>query len=128
MDAVVAPLLVRVHDGFGVGPGAVPVAVRLELRAEVGVVVDLAVEDDLHRAVLVAERLRAGGKIDDAEPPVSERGMAVGPGAGAIRSAVREDVAHRGQPGEVRRLQPFSGHQAGNSAHACGAPSGRCRR
>ena len=48
----------------------------LELGAQVRVVVDLAVEDDLDRAVFVAERLRSRREVDDAQPPVPERGDA----------------------------------------------------
>ena len=77
LDAVVAPLLVGVDDRFGVGARAVAVAGRFELRPDVGVVVDLAVEDDPDRAVFVRQRLLAGGQIDDAQAAVAERGLVV---------------------------------------------------
>ena len=35
-------------------------------------VVDLAVEDDADRAVLVEQRLLPGGEVDDREPPVRQ--------------------------------------------------------
>ena len=74
VHAVVAPLLVRVDDRLGVAARVIAMARRFELRAQVRVVVDLAVEDDLDRAVLVAERLRSRREIDDAQPAVPERG------------------------------------------------------
>ena len=58
VEAVDPPLLERVDDHLGVGVvGAEAMAGRLELGAELGVVVDLAVEDEPHRAVLVRHRL-----------------------------------------------------------------------
>ena len=44
----------------------------LEQPANLRVVVNLAVEHDLHLAVFVAKRLLSGAQIDDAQPPVSE--------------------------------------------------------
>ena len=45
----------------------------VELRAQLAIVVDLAVEDHPDRAVLVADRLMAAGEIDDAQPAHAER-------------------------------------------------------
>src|SRR4030095_16055240 len=59
VDHALAFLLVEMEDGLGVAAGAVAVAARFESRPERGVVVDLAVEDDPDRAVLVAHRLPA---------------------------------------------------------------------
>ena len=52
LDAGVAPLLVGVDDRLGVGARAVAVAGGFELGPDVGVVVDLAVEDDPDRCRL----------------------------------------------------------------------------
>ena len=65
-----------------------------ELRPDVGVVVDLAVEDDPDRAVFVDERLMAGRQIDDAQPAVAERRLIVHEQPGIVRPAMRDDVAH----------------------------------
>src|SRR6185436_20827580 len=66
IDEAHAPLLVSVHDDFGIRVGAESVTERGELRAYLGKVVDLAVEDDLHGAVFVGEGLIARRKVDDA--------------------------------------------------------------
>ena len=66
-DAGVAPFLVGMDDRFGVAARPVAMTVRFEHRPDLRVVVDLAVEDDLHGAVLVAQRLVAGREIDDAQ-------------------------------------------------------------
>ena len=56
------PLLVGVDDRLGVGVRAEPVPGALELAAQLGVVVDLAVLDDGARAVLVRDRLVAAAR------------------------------------------------------------------
>ena len=68
----------------------------------VGVVVDLAVEHDLQRAVFVGHRLvRHRRQIDDRQPAVAEADAAVGghPEPAAIGAAVDHRVAH---PPDVR--------------------------
>jgi len=66
-------LLVEMNDDFAVRVGAEPVALALQFPAEFRVVVDLAVEDEPHGAVLVGQGLPARlGEVDDGEPPVAE--------------------------------------------------------
>ena len=106
VEAVDAPLLVRVDDHLGVGVvGAEAMAAEpLELRPQLGVVVDLAVEDELDRPVLVRHRLvGAVREVDDREPARAEADAPVGgdPGARAVGAAMGERVAH---PRDVRLL------------------------
>jgi hypothetical protein len=86
------------EDHLGVGMAAEGVALRLEFLAELAVVVDLAVEDELYRAVerlhgLVAERR----EIDDRETrvPESHRGAVVEERPGVVGAAMadRPDAA-----------------------------------
>jgi hypothetical protein len=56
---------------FGVRLGAERMA-RLEILAQFAIVVDLAVQDDLHRAVLVADRLVPGVEVDDRKAPKAQ--------------------------------------------------------
>ena len=49
------------------------VAARLEIAAQLAMVVDLAVEDDPDRAVFVGHRLVAAGAIDDRQTAMAER-------------------------------------------------------
>ena len=62
---------------------------RSQALAQLAVVVDLAVEDDRDRAVLVEDRLVAGGEVDDAQALDPEadarrrRGVRASPGRGA---------------------------------------------
>ena len=74
LDAVVAPLLVGVDDRLGVASACGSGGPRASSsRPDVGVVVDLAVEDDPDRCRPRSKRLLAGGEIDDAQAPVAER-------------------------------------------------------
>ena len=71
-DAGFAPGLPGVDDDFGVGVGAEDMAERLEFGHQLLEVVDFAVEHDDHAAVLVEQRLLAGGQVDDRQPPMSK--------------------------------------------------------
>ena len=72
LDARRAPRFPRVHDDLGVAARAEHVAERLQFGHQRPVVVDLAVVDDDHTAVLVEERLLAGREIDDGQAPMAE--------------------------------------------------------
>ena len=66
----------------------------LQIAADVGVVVDLAIEDDPDGTVFVRRRLLTGAQIDDAEAAMSECGVGVKVQAGLVRAAVDEDLSH----------------------------------
>ena len=72
-----------------------------ELRAQLPVVVDLAVEDHANRAVFVADRLVAAGKVDDAQPAHAERRAVADEHALVVWAAVTDDVTH--PPQAMRR-------------------------
>ena len=117
IDRAVAPLLVRVHDHLGVRVRAEPVAVRLELGADLGEVVDLAVEDDPDRAVLVRQRLIAGRKVDDAETTVAEADALADVEPVGVGAAVRDDARHRGEAFTIDRICRVEIEFAGDAAH-----------
>ena len=98
-----APLLEGVHDGLGVAAGAEPVAPGLQLAAQIGVIVDLAVVDQLDGAVLVGHRLVAAGGIHDAQPGHAQRQRALDPIALLVGASVPERPAHRFENGPRRR-------------------------
>src|SRR5262249_39909486 len=95
LDAGVSPLAVRGEDHLGVGRAAEAVALRLELRAKLAVVVDLAVVDELETPVLACERLVARRRgVDDREPAKAERRARVRVEAAAVGAAMREGGRH----------------------------------
>ena len=75
----------------------------LELGAQLGVVVDLAVLDDDDAAVLARDRLVAALEVDDRQPPRGQPGLAVDHLAPAVGPAVPQRRAHRAQHGSGRR-------------------------
>ena len=94
-EAVLALFLVEVEDDLDVGARAEGVALRDELAAEVGAVVDFAVADEEDVALLVRDGLVSVGYAVDAEAPLPEGDDVVGVEAGVIRPPVRHDVRHR---------------------------------
>ena len=104
LDEAVAPLAVAVEQHLGVGVvGDEFAAARLQLRAEFGVVVDLAVEDDAELAVARPHRLRAAGEIDDREAAMAEEDARafIRPMPVCIRPAMRDGGGHPPQHAEV---------------------------
>ena len=92
-----------------------------ELGAQLGVVVDLAVEDEPERAVLVRHRLhRRRREVDDREPAIPEPDASVRgePGRGAVGPAVDHRLAHAGDELAVDRgCGRVEAEDAGDAAH-----------
>ena len=65
-----------------------------ELLAQAKVVVNLAVEDNPDRAVLVADGLMAGCEVHDAQPAHADADMSIKIEALVIRTPVSHDAAH----------------------------------
>ena len=87
-------VLVQVGQDLGVAVGAQLVAAVHHQVAELGVVVDLAVVDDDHRAVLVGHRLRAAGHVLDGQPPVAEVDAVAAVETLTVGPAVGDRVGH----------------------------------
>src|SRR5437667_8574602 len=62
-----SPLVVGVNDSFSIAVGIELVAELFELLAQLAIVVDLAVENNPCRAVLIMNRLLSVGEIDNRE-------------------------------------------------------------
>ena len=117
-------LLVEVDEHLGVGVRrAEAMAGRLELRPQLGVVVDLAVLDDDDPPVLVGDRLVAALEVDDREPPRGQPGLAEHHLARAVGPAVHERVAHGAQQRGIDG-PPVSADDAADPAHPYGTSRG----
>ena len=88
--------------GVALGPESMPPA--FELAAQLLIVVDLAVEDDLDRAILVADGLIAAVQVDDREPPMDQPdpGSDQNPSASGPRWAIASPIAFN-RPGSTGR-------------------------
>ena len=132
-DAPRALVLVEVHDDLGVAAGGERMARADEPPAQLRVVVDLPVEHDRDRAVLVEDRLVSGLKVDHPQPLDPETGAFAQVGAARVRTTVLEFCAHVLDQRRVDRapvchdLAHDPAHQAATSAPAAesSAPS-RC--
>src|SRR6185295_11799045 len=93
-EVVRAVLLVEVEVHLGVARRAEAVSLALEDYAQLTMVVDLAVLDDMNRAVLVRDRLVAAGEVDDGQAARGQCDGAVDDVALAVRAPVAERVVH----------------------------------
>ena len=85
------------------------------VRAQLAVIVDLAVADQRRRAG--EQRLVAGDQVDDRQPVVHQRDAADDGVAGAVRAAVVQAVDQLRQRGGVGRRRAARQDQPGNAAH-----------
>src|SRR6185369_9671570 len=95
----------------------VAVAPRLQAGPEGRVVVDLAVEHDPDRAVLVGHGLVPAGHVHDGQPPVAQRHRAVHEQALPVGTTVAQDVAHPLEAGLVHPLPEIPRRDPGDAAH-----------
>jgi len=116
-DRVLAPLLIGVHDDFGVAVGSEPMTALLQLDAQRREVVDFPVEADPHGAVLIRQRLRPGRQIDDAQAPVPESDAGADKEALTIRAAVRDRASHPLERRAVDGIAWVAMQLPGNAAH-----------
>src|SRR5205823_123574 len=94
LDQPVALLLVEVDEDLRVAVRAEVMAPGLEAGAEFLEVVDLAVEDDLDGAVLVAQRLGPPFQVDDRQSAVDEADAGLLPEPLAVGTAVGDGGSH----------------------------------
>ncbi len=90
---------------------------RSQRGAQFGVVVDLAVEDDDDRTVLVVHRLLAAADVDDREPPVAKPHARLGVEAVAIRAAMADRRRHPAQGRLVHGPRGIHVEQTRKPAH-----------
>src|SRR5215211_2210324 len=104
VDAAVPELLVEVDDHLGVGSGREAMSQRLQLPAELAVVVDLAVLNHDDALVLVEDRLVAGLEVDDRQALDTEPHSVFAEGPAGVGTAVLDHLAH---PLEERAVHPW---------------------
>jgi hypothetical protein len=68
MQRVIAPLLVTVHDHFGITLSSESMPELFQLGAQFPEIVDFAVKDDDNRPVFVADGLLSAGNVDNRKP------------------------------------------------------------
>jgi hypothetical protein len=112
-----AEVLVAVDQDLGVGGAAEDVTLGGQQGAQRSMIVDLAVVDDLHLAVLVGHGLAAlRAEIDDRQPPHSDADAVLRERAPRIGPAVRQRRRH-GDDLLVADGGTIPADNAGNAAH-----------
>ena len=99
-----AVVLVEVDDHLGVALRREAVPAAAELGGQLLVVVDLAVQHDDDRAVLVEDRLVAGLEVDDSQPLDAEADAVVEEEAARVWAAVLDHRAHALEQRTLDRL------------------------
>ena len=117
MDEVRTVLLVEMNDRFRIGIGGETVPASLQIRSELPIIVDLAVEYDPDRPVLVRQRLMAAGDVDDAEPAHPEAHGAVHIDAFVVGTPVNDGLTHRPDDSRLDLLVPVVIELSGDAAH-----------
>ena len=118
IDARRAILLPRMNDRLGIRRRAEAMPRGFELGPERSMVVDLAVEHDPARVVLVGERLGAAGDVDDGQAAVAEAGVPAVDEAIAVWTAMGQTARHRAyRTRHLGRHDPFEGKRASHPAH-----------
>jgi hypothetical protein len=91
--------------------------------AQLRVVVDLAVLDDVDGAVLVGDRLVPAGEVDDREAARPDPRIAIDVLAAAVGAAVPQGRGHVGDQLTPRRLPTVDGDDATDSTHRASLPN-----
>ena len=116
LHATRAVFLVEMGDRLGIGGRVEGVAAGLELRPQLLEVVDLAVEHDPDRAVLVPDGLPPGLEVDDPEAAHAEADARAEVEAVLVRATMRDGRAHGAQLVHGDRT-PVETYRTGDTAH-----------
>src|SRR5262245_43738105 len=104
-------------DHFGVATGSKAVSLALQISAQLLKVVDFAVENDLNRAVFIANRLITSAHIDDRQPAVHEPDTRLNDESLRVRAAVSDAITHGLKNGPLSRPGRVGIQDTGNSTH-----------
>ena len=94
LDTIVAMFLVKMQYDFDIGAGAKPMALLNQCFTQCRAVINLPIAHQHQGVVLVIDGLVAGLKIDNAEPGLAQRNLAVVVIALVIWSAVVQCPSH----------------------------------
>ena len=121
-----APLFVAVNDDLDIGAAPHSVSAVLQIGAQLSVVVDLSVQNDVPGTRAVVDGLCTAVDVDYREAAKGEAGTAPDCYRGVIRPAVSERVAHRDER-LTFRASSLGSHDAGNAAHRALRPTAERR-
>src|SRR5262245_42853541 len=116
---ILAVLLVKMHDQFGVAVGAEHMPLGFELCTPLGKIKELAVTDDRNAAILVENRLSAVMHPNDAQPPMSKTDARSKQKPAIIRSAMSQRRRHTAYNEAIGLASAREINQSCNATHNC---------
>jgi hypothetical protein len=105
------------HDHFGVTAGVKDMTQGLQLRNELLVVVDLAIEDNHDRTIFIEQRLLPGSNVNNGKASMSKPNTGLNMQATVIGPAMPLGVVHALQHGTVNFAAATDIDDAGNATH-----------
>jgi hypothetical protein len=117
LHAINSVFFVRVHNYFGIGVRTEAVPAGFKTLAQFLKVVDLPVEDDPDRTILVGNRLLSTFHVDDAEPPHAKGDVPCGQYALIVRPAMKNAGAHLLQLGPINDLGRLADYDSSDPTH-----------
>jgi hypothetical protein len=94
VDESLGILLIEVYNDLGIGVGIEAMSQFLQLGGEFHIVEYLAIEDHLHRLILIVDRLIAPCQIDDTEAGVGQSDSVMTVVAITVGTAVMDGMNH----------------------------------
>jgi hypothetical protein len=117
MNAIAAQFFVKMDDDFCVGVAGKAVTAALKFEAELGKVINLAVEYNPDRAIFVKDRLVAPCDVDNAQAANAKTDAGLNENAFVIGTAMHNRLAHAVNCSGLNRLVSRV-YNARNSTHA----------
>ena len=111
-----SPLVVGVNDSFSIAVGIELVAELFEFFAQLAIVVDLAVENNPCRAVLIMNRLLSVREIDDREPSHRQSHAIAEIETVIVRTAMTNGLIHAREQLAINRSAVFVNYSC-NATH-----------
>ena len=115
--AVVTPLFIGTYDDLSVTVRSETPSALLQLTTQFPEVVNLAVEDDPHAAVVVGQRLIATLQIDDGQSSESQADASTLVEPTPVGTAMMQRPDHPRQQLTIDRLLSVVGEDSGETAH-----------
>src|SRR5256885_15355509 len=94
LDTILAILLIRMNEDFGIGGGIDFMALGNQVLADRHIIIDLPVQYDPDDLIFIVDRLVTGLEIDDTQPPHAECHMVHQHHAFIVRPSVLDAVTH----------------------------------
>ena len=116
LQAIGAVFVIETNDGLGVRLCVEFMPAFEQALAQFLIVVDLAVEDEPLRFVLIVQRLLPASEVDDRQPTHGEADILADVKTVLVRPAMDDGAVHLLQQAAVGRL-PVGVDKPGNSAH-----------